>query len=74
MQVAIPVHSSGRRALSLACGRDLLLLDAGPDHDDSVAAPVREAALHESLGDDWAALAARLALATALLGFDQQLD
>jgi hypothetical protein len=72
--VAIAVHTSGRRALSLAGGGDVLLLDARLDHHDPVGAPVREPTLDQSFGDDRAALAARVALAAALLGFDQQLD
>jgi len=52
----------------------LLLLRLVQDHDETVRAALRDALPDQPLGNDRAALAARVALAALSLGFEQELD
>jgi len=52
----------------------LAALELGRDDDQPVRTALSKALLDESLGDDGAALAARVALAALLLGLEQELD
>src|SRR5215217_6464963 len=61
------------RALPCAGGLQLLLRRLGRDHDEAVLATLGEATDDQALRDHGAALAARVALAAALLGFDNAL-
>src|SRR5215217_6563454 len=62
-----------RRELPRARGLQLLLRDLRGDDDEAVLAALGEAADDQPLRDDGAALAARIALAAALLRLDDAL-